>query len=131
MIALFKHWSGRFSGLSGFVSRPSLAGQPRLSMNPAGYVTLHYLLCDYAIYLMYVGLGYLATICLRYVLFFLVLRKSLRKVLRESLQVHPRFTTRRMLACAMTPHPLVTASRYPSFQVCKTPRRSAKHDSCI
>ena len=32
---------------------------------------------------------------------------------------------------AMTAHASFTASRYPSFPVCKTPRRSAKHDSCI
>ena len=76
-------------------------------------------MCDYATYLMYVGLGYLATICLRHVLFFLVLRKGLRESLR------PRFTTRRMYA--VTTHTLFTATRYPSLQDCKT--GSAKLDS--
>ena len=81
----------------------------------------HYLLCDYAIYLMYVGLGYLGTICLRHVLFFLVLRKGLQESLR------PRFTHAARRMYAVTTHTLFTATPYPSLQDCKP--RSAKLDS--
>ena len=43
--------------------------------------------------------------------------------------IYSRFTSLKLYA--MTAHSSFTASRYPSFQVCKTPRRSAKQDSCI
>ena len=121
MAALFNHWSGRFPGLSGLCRRAAT------SIEKSSWVcyTLHYLLCDYAIYLMYVGLGYLATICLRYVLFVLVLRKSLRKGLRESLR--PRFIHASRRLYAMTAHSSFTATRYSSLHDCKT--RSAKLDS--
>ena len=47
----------------------------------------------------------------------------------ESLR--PRYIHASRRLYAMTAHSSLTASRYPSFQVCKTPRRGAKHDSCI
>ena len=76
---------------------PALCRRAATSIDGSGWVcyTHHYLLCDYAIYLMYVGLGYLATICLRYVLFFLVLRKSLRWSFtgESTTTIYSRFTS--------------------------------------
>ena len=64
-----------------------------------------------------------------YLSYYLFTTRLFLLVLRESLRPRSIHASRRVYA--LTEHSSFTASRYPSFQACKTPRRSAKHDSCV